>query len=184
MACSEGVDFQRNQCLEECRRRGLPGIPASEALAYLDEAAQALDYLHAEKVLHRDIKPSNLLLLRGHIKVGDLGIALSWDGAGPVDCSCATPLYSAPEVWMGKAEPRSDQYSLALTYGELLLGRPVFNSRSMHELHELHLHGEAELDPLPVAVKEALARALSKQAAQRYPTCGDLYRALRRATDA
>src|SRR5262249_13568576 len=39
---------------------------------------------------------------------------------------CGTPQYMAPEVWDGATGPASDQYSLAVSYAELRLGRPPF----------------------------------------------------------
>src|SRR5437667_9332237 len=37
-------------------------MPVDEAINYLSQAAQAIDYAHGQQVLHRDIKPSNMLL--------------------------------------------------------------------------------------------------------------------------
>src|SRR5205823_5647664 len=40
--------------LHQCQKTGLPGIPPAELLRYFREAAEALDYLHKQKVHHRD----------------------------------------------------------------------------------------------------------------------------------
>src|SRR5437588_6368343 len=47
-----------------------------EAINYLLQAAEAIDYAHGQNVLHRDIKPSNMLL-RGEnwLMLADFGIA-------------------------------------------------------------------------------------------------------------
>src|SRR5690606_26538797 len=68
-----------------CVKRGLPGIPHDELLTYIDQTAQALDYLNEPQhqdekgnlvgIQHRDIKPANIFLLSGSAKVADFGLA-------------------------------------------------------------------------------------------------------------
>src|SRR5262249_37459863 len=79
----ELADGSLEDRLKECRAAGLPGIPEEELLRYFTEAAEALDYLHQQKLSHRDIKPQNLLHLQGHAKVADFGIARTQEN--PVD---------------------------------------------------------------------------------------------------
>jgi len=42
---------------------------------------------------------------------------------------CGTPVYMSPEIWDNKISYRSDQYSLAVAYVELRLGRPPVPAR-------------------------------------------------------
>jgi serine/threonine protein kinase len=156
--------------LRECVKANLPGIPQEEMLTYLDQAARALDFLHSRDVLHRDIKPENILLLEGYVKVGDFGLARGVVEAQQSVTGAGTPRYMAPEVWRGQACPQSDQYSLALTYLDLL-GIWPFGGQNMADVLMAHLYSEPNLSTLPRAEQPVLLRALSKDPASRYPSC-------------
>lgn len=167
---------------EDCLREGQTGIPADELMRYIRESAEALDYLHAEQRVHRDIKPANILVVSGHAKLADFGLARIFEKE-QLDVTATfggTALYMPPEMWRNRAGPRSDQYSLAVTYAELRLGKPLFEGQSVPELMSQHLNDSpalAELDPSERAV---IVRALSKKPERRYRSCSDFTDALAR----
>lgn len=177
------ADCSLQQRFDECRQQGLMGIPALELLGYMREAAEALDYLHANQVLHRDVKPANILLSSGHARLADFGLArlMMEEGAELGATLIGTPLYMSPEVWDHKVGPSSDQYSLASTYVELRLGRPLFEADSQMEVMKKHLTMPPDLKPLPAAEQRALQRALAKKGSERYKTCADFVSELQSA---
>src|SRR6185437_7689071 len=73
---------------------------------------------------------------------------------------------------------RSDQYSLAIVYQELLTGQRPFNGKNARTLAQQHMNEEPELRALPVAERPVVARALSKDPAKRFPNCLAFVRAL------
>jgi len=176
----ELADGSLEDMLRQRQARGETGISHEELLRYIGEAAEALDYLHDQKVLHRDIKPANILVTGGHAKLGDFGLArlLQKDALSMTATSIGTPLYMAPEVWDGKVGRRSDQYSLASTYVELRRGRPAFAADSMIELMRSHQQNDPDLDSLPPAEQRVLARALSKEPSGRFESCRQFAREL------
>jgi serine/threonine protein kinase len=169
---------------EECKLAGLPGIPAADLLDYFAEAAEALDFLHTNKinkVLHRDVKPENLLRLNGHAKVADFGLAKEQETDLATGTICGTPAYMAPEMWKGQVSVHSDQYSLAVTYVELRLGRRPFTGQNLFEIARMHDQGTPDLAPLEAAEQCVLQRALAKDPEKRWPTCEAFIDALKRA---
>lgn len=122
------MDFVRGDSLEqECRARLAEGTRASAEAVALD-AMRLLDtlaYLHEQvpPVVHRDLKPANILRdgANGGIKLVDFGLARAVAG-DHTQTVVGTMGYCAPEQLMGKAEPRSDLYSLGVTMLHLLTG--------------------------------------------------------------
>jgi serine/threonine protein kinase len=161
-------------------KQGLPGIPLEELLRYMREAADALDFLHAEGIHHRDIKPANILLLKGSVKVADFGLARPLqDEKSMVNVTfCGTPAFMAPEVWDSKFSTHSDQWSLAVTYLELRLNRPVFKNCALHSLMFEIRAGRFDLSLLERAERRVLRRALRQNPRQRYPSCKAFVEAL------
>ena len=104
-------------------KHGGATVPATALQPIFEEAAEVLDFLHHKQILHRDIKPANILLLRGHAKLADLGLAKHNPDSVAVSRTLAgTPAFMAPEMFRNLYRPEADQYALALCYAELAAG--------------------------------------------------------------
>ncbi len=129
----EGIDG--GEMIKDTVDRGTPGIPLSVVCRMMECAADALDCVFHSispqtgeplHVVHRDIKPSNLLVsLTGVLKVMDFGVARAEFEREAVTKSMqfGTQRFMAPERWLeGEAGPRSDVFSLAVTFWDLVMG--------------------------------------------------------------
>jgi serine/threonine protein kinase len=172
----------------ECEGRGERGIARTELLGYLHEAAEALDLMNFEHGLqHLDVKPQNLFLIGGHLKVADFGLvnrlparksADGKDSAAERGARGLTPRYAAPEILHQRISRRSDQYSLAIVFQELLTGEVPFKGRAYAHLVLQHEQAQPDLAPLPARDRDAVARALAKDPEDRFASCRDFVRAL------
>jgi len=99
------------------------------------EVALGLTNLWERRIVHRDIKPQNIIVTASGPRIIDLGIARLLDCTsltatnrpyGP-----CTPAYASPEQLENRKDSidhRSDQFSLGIVYGQLLLmGTHPFN---------------------------------------------------------
>ena len=166
-------------------------IPPDHALDLLDQAAVALDFLAGLKLpgisstgglQHCDVKPSNLLMFGGKLKVGDFGLCAGagwhthsngWKGTLP---------YAAPELFNGAAVPGTDQYALAVTFCEVVIGDRAFwkgdpATRSPNSL-------PIDLTKLRDTECPVLTRALHPYPSSRWPSCKAFLQALRKAASA
>jgi hypothetical protein len=176
----ELADKSLHDAFVECQSAGLIGVPRDDLMRYLRDAAEALDHMNEKHNLqHLDIKPRNLFLISDRVKVADFGLVkhLERQSASGL-LGGVTPLYAAPETFNGKISDRSDQYSLAIVYQELLSGHRPFNGKNVRQLAQQHLQEAPELRALPEGERPVVARALSKDPAKRFPTCLSFVRAL------
>ena len=165
-------------------------MPHDETVAYLSQAAEAIDYAHAQGILHRDIKPANMLLRGGNwLMLADFGIARILSDQEQVTqtgMGFGTPEYMAPEQAQGKAEPASDNYSLAVIAYQLFTGQVPFSADSAYAITMQHMLMPPplprQINPaLPPAVEQVLLRGLAKVAEQRPPSARAFVAELQRA---
>ncbi|MCU0876579.1 MAG: protein kinase [Pirellulaceae bacterium] len=176
---TELADSSIKDRFEICRKEGKPGIPRDELLAYLRDTADALDYMSDQHSLqHLDVKPENLLLLGGRVKVADFGLVKDIHDHTASMMGGLTPVYAPPEVFEGKPSRRSDQYSLAIVYQEMLTGVVPFPGRTAAQLAAQHLNAKPRLSSLPPEDQPIVLRALSKKPNDRFSSCRELVDAL------
>lgn len=168
---------------KQCRRDRLPGIPVEELLAYMEQAARGLDYLHREGIIHRDVKPHNIMLVGDVAKVCDYGLVIAADADLRMTSNAFTPLYASPEAVAGKpVTGQSDQYSLAVTYVELRTGRTPYASETAAAVFAAKESGKYDLSRIRNRrVRAVLRRALSPLPQQRYESCTAFVRELQAA---
>ncbi|HRL14107.1 MAG TPA: serine/threonine-protein kinase, partial [Aggregatilineales bacterium] len=171
------------------RRTAGKSMPLHEIERILREVAAALDYAHRQGVIHRDIKPANILLDReGNTFIADFGIAklvgssANLTGTGVV----GTPAYMSPEQAQGTSlDARSDIYSLGVVIWELLVGKPPFQADTPMQIVLKHINETppdiTTVNPsLPPELDDVMARALTKDPAERYQTAIEFAEAFRR----
>jgi hypothetical protein len=157
------------------RARGA-SVDPERAVAWLREAAEALDDAHRLGIVHRDVKPANLLFdERGDLTVVDFGIARVADettGMTAAGTVLGTAGYLAPEQALGEpATPASDRYALAIVAYELLTGgRPFERGSATAHIHEPVPPASERGVGLPRTVDEVFSRALAKDPVARYPS--------------
>ncbi|HSG40395.1 MAG TPA: serine/threonine-protein kinase, partial [Thermoanaerobaculia bacterium] len=167
------------------------GMDLHEAVALFSQVLAALDYAHSEGVIHRDIKPSNVMITGGgRVKLTDFGIALLIGDKRLTasQSSIGTPTYMSPEQILRprSVDHRTDLYSAAVVFYEMLAGRPPFDDETEYGIKKLHVEAPlpdiALLRPgLPPGVVQALSTALSKSPDDRFASGGMFLRALQDA---
>jgi eukaryotic-like serine/threonine-protein kinase len=178
-------------------------LPLEEALRISCEVAEAIAYAHQRGVIHRDLRPENILLSgsrgaadgrepsgRVHALVADFGVAQAVDDAGngqPAEkgSPVGSPAYMSPEQADGVAalDGRTDQYSLGCMLYEMLAGAPPWTGPTPQALIARRLFETPS--PLrllraavPAELEAAVARALAREPADRFPSTDEFAQAL------
>jgi len=186
------TEYLRGQTLRErLKRHGK--LPLEEAVLVVTQAAAGVAASHAKDILHGDLKPENVVITEdGLVKVVDFLTAefLSkvQDDTVHRQFTVATAEYMAPERSDRRArpDPRSDIYSLALVFIELVSGENPMVGQARHVPPELlawrqHHHQPAMPVEVPRLLGQVLDRALAKDPRKRQATMRDFARELEAA---
>jgi serine/threonine protein kinase len=182
--------------LEYLEGKGLDEVMDARRLGVgecVDIAIQVLEGLkvaHQNRILHRDITPSNVMLAPdGRAKLLDFGLskillestrdaskAPRHTGEGMI---VGTLDYLSPEQALGgELDERSDLFSFGIVFYQMLAGVHPFSGASVTQMVAKMMTKEADPWPEPDTVhdvvKQIVARALKKDASERYGSAGQM----------
>lgn len=170
----EGVDL-----MKYTQMRG-GKLSFEETMQLILPIIDSLAHVHAHNLLHRDISPDNIVVMRnGSTRLLDFGAARL-----AVDTEKSKSIILkhgfAPEEQYrkhGNQGPWSDEYALAATMYLILTG--VMPPDAIERVHEDSLVSPIQLGiQMPQNANDALMKALSVSASERFPDMSSFYEAL------
>jgi serine/threonine protein kinase len=169
----------------DARRLGV-----GECVEIAIQVLEGLKAAHQSRILHRDITPSNVMLAPdGRAKLLDFGLSkILLEGArdsskGPRHTGegmiVGTLDYLSPEQALGSPlDERSDLFSFGIVFYQMLAAAHPFSGASVTQMVAKMMTKEAdpwpEPDRVPDVLKQIVARALKKDASERYGSAGQM----------
>ena len=187
------LELVEGDTLHDRVRRG--PLPLSEALAFAQQIADALDAAHRAGIIHRDLKPSNIKITPdGVVKVLDFGLAkaLAAEGSDPglsksptltvgettAGMILGTAAYMSPEQARGQpVDKRTDIWAFGCVLFEMLTGTSAFARETVTDTIVAVVGAEPDWKSLPadtpVSIRRLLTRCLQKDAKRRLHDIAD-----------
>ncbi len=154
------MEYHCGGSLGDLVKDGAP-LPEAEAVRYITQIADAVGYIHEQRINHLDIKPGNILLDRkGCGVLIDFGLSKQYDESG--DQTSSTPVgishgYAPMEQYnpggVSTFTPQSDIYSLGATLYKLVTG--VTPPQAMDIIND-------GLPELPAHLSEGVKKAIEQ----------------------
>ena len=170
------------------------GLLPELVLRYGVQVATALAHAHDHGIIHRDIKTANIVITpSGQVKVLDFGLAKRYgerefaeatrsiQSAIDAGTIVGTLPYIAPEILCGEqASPRSDIWSLGITFFEMSAGQRPFRGQTGFELTSGILREPLPPLPpqLPPGLRWVIECCLEKEPGHRYQRASEVRAAL------
>ncbi|MFN2427257.1 MAG: protein kinase [Candidatus Binatia bacterium] len=152
-------------------------ISVEDKVSALMQLCGGLQHAHGKGIVHGNLKPGKIVVQKdGSAKLIDFGSAkMAAQTTGGVPAAALR--YMSPEHAAGKADPLSDQYSLAAVFYELLSLRAPYQGddakQLLEQLKSARPPALVELDAtIPTDLAKVIEKAMSKSPAERYPDLG------------
>jgi len=178
-----------NSVVNKSREKKLP-IRIDNVLLIASQICEGMEYAHNLKdlhgkplnIIHRDITPHNIFITYdGKVKIIDFGIAKTTIQStrtkiGLVKGKIA---YMSPEQVEGQVlDHRSDIFTIGILIYEMVTNTRLYQGNTMQVIQKA-INGQYEpvenFDPnLPPQLYEIIQRALIKDPAKRYQSCGEM----------
>lgn len=153
------------------------GIDWRVSTRWVIQLLDALQRLHAEGIVHRDLKPENVMVTKdGVVKLMDFGLAhlTSSTAITQEGTTLGTVPYMSPEQVLGrKLDARSDLFSVATIFHEMLTGQHPF--RGDHPMAVMYSIRNETPKPLklqstdcPIGLQKVLDQAFEKEVDKRF----------------
>jgi len=169
-------------------------VSVADAINIGMQLCDALATAHEHGIVHRDVKPSNVFISRNDAgrevaKIFDFGIARVQQTSQKLtqrNAVLGTPEYMAPEQLLASdhVDGRCDTYALGITLYEALAGVVPFEGNFGEVLLKVSTEPLPSLTKrcpeVPPDLERAIATALARNPADRYPTARDFAEALSR----
>ncbi|MFN0064491.1 MAG: serine/threonine-protein kinase [Myxococcaceae bacterium] len=177
----------RGQTLREWVHETTLALPELAAIVFRP-IALALAAAHDAGVIHRDIKPENVMVSQsGDIKLMDFGIAKALDTGEHLTQTgtlVGSPAHMAPEIIAGQpAGAAADVFSAGTVLYWLTTGELPFRGANTPAILQSIVTGQyasprKRAQALSAELEAVIAKALQKDASQRFATGADLLRDL------
>ena len=170
------------------KKRGSLTLP--EVIDIMLQLTSAVAHAHESYIIHRDIKPQNVIILEdGRVKIMDFGIAVALNAGELTQTNSVmgTVYYIPPEQANGgKADIKSDIYSLGILMYELVTGHVPFKGDNPVEVAIKHMNEElpsiCEYDPdMPQSIENIILKAAAKNPQNRYSSAKEMHEDLKTA---
>lgn len=184
------MEYVDGQTLSEHIRKN-SGLSHSDILKVFSAVVQAVIYIHSRGIIHRDIKSENIKISSdGIVKLMDFGISKSENSANLTMANnvVGTINYLSPEQLQGgKADFRSDIWSLGILLYEMLSGRLPFDAPTIGGLCEQIKRGKypslSTIAPTaPPLIVEIATRCLQQKPDHRFASVEDIDKELKIGT--
>ena len=164
-------------------------LSTEESVHAMEGILDALAYSHRSGIVHRDIKPANVVITPDNrVKVMDFGIARAVEDTQAAltqtQAVLGTAQYLSPEQARGEnVDARSDLYSAACVFFEMLTGRAPFVGEASVDIAAQHVR-DAPPQPSSLAPQlhpdfdEFMGKALAKPRDARFQTAEEMRQAV------
>lgn len=190
------MEFLRGKSMEEILVENPEMLTVVFVQSIVRQVCDAMGFAHSRGIYHRDLKPDNIFLvdqgiwdpsIEQRVKVLDFGVAKMVaseedERLTRTGMTIGTPRYMAPEqAGDGKADHRSDIYSLGVILFEMLTGQSPFEGSSAYQIMLRHVYAdppsllETRPDiPYPKSLEAFLQRTMAKEP-QKRPASMDMF---------